>query len=254
MHGDHDKVVGDWKFTLIFKASATDALAAMPNCKRPPKIVRCAFGNQRALRRGPDPVVSIDFPVTDSGATKDAKDAKDAPIEPEAVVAALSELALLGDSSPVPFIRRNGDDGSAYALFYFTDLKGRFALEVDWDVAETLAWPSNVTIVAGKQDRLLKVRIPEPALSAPLVGSVVSEPIPHARSDDEEASSPGPTFDGEKESKGSPSHVDILDLVESVAGSMLDDSQIQGQSVPAKGLSVGQTHFKHSEGKNEYPF
>ncbi len=255
MHGDHDKVVGDWKFTLIFKASATDALAAMPSCKRPPKIVRCAFGNQRALRRGPDAAAVVDSALDDADGKNDAEsDPHGARIAPEAVVAELGEFAALGASSPVPFVRRDGDDGTAYALFYFNDLKARYALGCGWDAAETLTWPNNVTIVAGKQDRLLKVRIPLASSSDPSPNSALpaTESIPP--NDSDAASIIQPLPEGCNEDKSAPNAVDILDLVETVAGSMLDDSQIHGQSVPVNNQPAHENHFKHTEDKHEYPF
>jgi hypothetical protein len=129
MHGTGGKIVQNWGFTLIFKATALPAIAAMLDCKYPPQILGCGFGEHRAINKSGKPEFVESLQSSAAG-----KPGNGIPLDAEGIEGAIQALRLaMTSSDPPPFKDRTDQDG-VWACFALNTLKSRVPLAGGWEV------------------------------------------------------------------------------------------------------------------------
>ncbi len=161
MHGTGGKIVQNWGFTLIFKATALPAIAAMPDCKYPPQILGCGFGEHRAINKSGKPEFVESAPFTEAGNPGNG-------IPQDGIEGATHALRLaMASSEPLPFKDRTDQDG-VWACFALDTLKSRVPLAGGWEVLVGCDLPQDdgARWVRGGSGLFLCLRIEEATLHA----------------------------------------------------------------------------------------
>jgi hypothetical protein len=129
MHGTGGKIVQNWGFTLIFKATAFPAFRQMPDCKYQPQILGCGFGEHRAINKSGKP--DSPLPATSSEA---AHPGIGIPLDEDGIEGAIRALRhAMTSASPPQFKERTDKDG-VWACYALEVLKSRVPLAGGWDV------------------------------------------------------------------------------------------------------------------------
>ena len=158
MHGTGGKIVQNWGFTLIFKATAFPAIAAMPNCKYPPQILGCGFGEHRAINKSGKP----EF-VAPAQFTEAANPGNGIPLDADGIEGAIHALRnAMASAEPPPFKDRTDEEG-IWACFALDTLKSRVPLAGGWEVLVGCDLPQGdgSRWVRGASDLFLCLRIGE---------------------------------------------------------------------------------------------
>ncbi len=158
MHGTGGKIVQNWGFTLIFKAAAFPAIAAMPNCKYPPQVLGCGFGEHRATNKSGKPE-----PEEPAQSIEAANSGNGIPLDAEGIEGAVHALRnAMASAEPPPFKERT-DKGGVWACYALDTLKSRVPLAGGWDVlaGSDLPIEAGARWVRGASDLFLCLRIGE---------------------------------------------------------------------------------------------
>ena len=158
MHGTGGKVVQNWGFTMIFKAAAFPAIAAMPDCKYPPQILGCGFGEHRASNKSGKP--ELEEPAQ---SIETAHPGIRIPLDAEGIEGAVRALRhAMASAEPPPFKERT-DKGGVWACYSLDTLKSRVPLAGGWEVLAggELPLDAGARWVRGASDLFLCLRIGE---------------------------------------------------------------------------------------------
>jgi len=158
MHGTGGKMVQNWGFTLIFKATAFPAIAAMPDCKYQPQILGCGFGEHRAINKSgkpesPLPATSIEADHPGNGI----------PLDADGIEGAIRALKDAMDSPAPPQFKERTDKDGIWACYALEALKSRVPLPGGWDVLVGCELPiaADARWVRGASDMFLCLLIGE---------------------------------------------------------------------------------------------
>ncbi len=158
MHGTGGKIVQNWGFTLIFKATAFPAIVAMADCKYPPQILGCGFGEHRAINKSGKP----EF-VEPTQSTEAGNPGNGISLDAEGIEGAIHALRnAMASAEPPPFKDRTDEDG-IWACFALDTLKSRVPLAGGWEVLVGCDFPQDAGSrwVRGASDLFLCLRIGE---------------------------------------------------------------------------------------------
>ncbi len=158
MHGTGGKIVQNWGFTMIFKAEAFPAIAAMPDCKYPPQILGCGFGEHRAINKSG----KLESEQT-AQSIETANPGNGIPLDAEGIEGAVHALrSEMASAEPPPFKERT-DQGGVWACYALDTLKSRVPLAGGWEVLAGSDLPVEMDArwVRGASDLFLCLRIGE---------------------------------------------------------------------------------------------
>jgi len=158
MHGTGGKIVQNWGFTLIFKATAFPAIVAMADCKYPPQILGCGFGEHRAINKPGKPEFAEPAQFTET-----AHPGSGIPLDADGIEGAIRMLRnAMASAEPPPFKDRTDEDG-IWACFALDTLKSRVPLAGGWEVLVGCDFPQDAGSrwVRGASDLFLCLRIGE---------------------------------------------------------------------------------------------
>ncbi|PIX98442.1 MAG: hypothetical protein COZ24_00115 [Hydrogenophilales bacterium CG_4_10_14_3_um_filter_63_21] len=129
MHGTGGKIVQNWGFTMIFKATAFPVIAAMPDCKYPPQVLGCGFGEHRAINKSGKPE-----PEAPSQSIEAANSGNGIPLDADGIEGAVHALRNAMASAEPPQFKERTDKGGVWACYALDTLKSRVPLAGGWDV------------------------------------------------------------------------------------------------------------------------
>ena len=158
MHGTGGKIVQNWGFTLIFKATAFPAIAAMPDCKYQPQVLGCGFGEHRAINKSAKP----ESPLPETPIEADLP-GNGIPIDANGIEGAIRALKhVMASPAPPQFKERTDKDG-VWACYPLEALKSCVPLPGDWDVLVGCEFPidAHARWVRGASDMFLCLLIGE---------------------------------------------------------------------------------------------
>ena len=158
MHGTGGKIVQNWGFTMIFKATAFPVIAAMPDCKCPPQILGCGFGEHRAINKSG----KLESEQT-AQSIETANPGNGIPLDAEGIEGAVHALrSEMASAEPPPFKERT-DQGGVWACYALDTLKSRVPLAGGWEVLAGSDLPVEMDArwVRGASDLFLCLRIGE---------------------------------------------------------------------------------------------
>ncbi len=159
MHGTGGKIVQNWGFTMIFKATAFPTFCQMPDCKYPPQILGCSFGEHRAINKSGKP----EFEVPEAPARSIEAAINEIPLDAEGIEGAIRALRqAMARAEPPPFKERTDQDG-VWACYALDTLKSRVPLAGGWEVLAggDLPLDAGARWVRGASDLFLCLRIGE---------------------------------------------------------------------------------------------
>ena len=152
MHGTGGKIVQNWGFTIIFKAAAFPAIAAMPDCKYQPQILGCGFGEHRAINK-------VGKPESSPSATfiEAAQPGNGIPLDEDGIEGAIRALWHAMSSAEPPRFKERTDKEGVWSCYALEDLKSRVPLAGGWDVLVGCELPIGVGArwVRGASDMFL---------------------------------------------------------------------------------------------------
>jgi len=158
MHGTGGKIVQNWGFTLIFKATAFYAIAAIPDCKYPPQILGCGFGEHRAINKSGKPEFEGSAQSIEA-----AHSGNGIPLDADGIEGAVHALRNAMASDEPPQFKERTDKGGVWACYALDTLKSRVPLAGGWDVlaGSDLPIDAGACWVRGASDLFLCLRIGE---------------------------------------------------------------------------------------------
>ena len=160
MHGTGGKIVQNWGFAMIFRATAFPAIAAMPDCKYPPQILGCGFGAHRAINKSGKPRFE-NLAEALAQSIEAAHPGNGIPLDAEGIEGAVRALRqAMASAEPPPFKERTDQDGM-WACFALDTLKSRVPLAGGWEVLAggDLPLDTGARWVRGASDLFLCLRI-----------------------------------------------------------------------------------------------
>ncbi len=160
MHGTGGKIVQNWGFTMIFRATAFPAIAAMPDCKYPPQILGCGFGEHRAINKSGKP--ECEEPAEAPAQSIEAAN-NGIPIDADGIEGAVRALRQAIASAEPPSFKERTDQDGAWACYALDTLKSRVPLAGGWEVLAGSDLPVEMDArwVRGASDLFLCLRIGE---------------------------------------------------------------------------------------------
>jgi hypothetical protein len=158
MHGTGGRIVQNWGFTLIFKAAAFPAIAAMPDCKYQPQVLGCGFGEHRAINKSGKP----ESPLQATSIEADHP-GNGIPLDADGIEGAIRALKYAMASPAPPQFKERADKDGVWACYAVETLKSCVPLAGGWDVLVGCELPiaTDARWVRGASDMFLCLLIGE---------------------------------------------------------------------------------------------
>ena len=143
---------------MIFKAAAFPAIAAMPDCKYPPQILGCGFGEHRAINKSGKP--EFEEPAQSIEA---ANPGNGIPLDADGIEGVVRVLRNAMASAEPPQFKEWTDKDGVWACYALDTLKSRIPLAGGWDVlvGSDLPTDAGACWVRGFSDLFLCLRTGE---------------------------------------------------------------------------------------------